>query len=815
MLTSTIKYNSMTSEEQTGSYNTEFLAALSAFGNRIMCRFSVNNELYQSDDIRFIKRYSVVSLLKSVMYAAEIRIDGIRDLKDKVITDLQFGVSEDGINYYLVSFGSFTITDSPSDLAGGFTTLTAYDGMLAAMKNYTPVTYSSGETNYTYFCKVASAINLSVGSSIPSTGLMAFTRIADAYTENNTYRDILDDYAEILGGCILVKNGALELVKPGNPVMTLDAGNLTNFAPKDPFPLIDNLIFTSEGSITYKKNEQETGTIIRIDDNRLINPVSVDTYMNTMWNAIRNWGAFIPVEADSHGYMLFEPCDVINFSVNGSTYRTIWMSNDITISQGIAETISSDEPADRADDYFNSDEEHNFAVMVNNKLSSMVRQYEDGVLVSRYGQNVGALVNADGSFDVVSVRWDSDNKPTVTAALASYGSDLMYMCDKNQTMYLLMEDLRGDSGVQLTEEKVGSQGEEKYLEVDYSVYSLTSVIRKDNSQNITSSCTFGDGPYITSNSIVVGKTYTIKYISKDATLKAYTFGDRTDGSKKGGQSISIGNMNTASGRHSFVHGRSSAVSGDFSTAFGDRHSVTKPYAFSAGSANRINHAGAIALGEVLQTGRDNQVVVGLQNEVDANKLFIVANIYNAFAVDTNGGIWSTHPQGQYTRLYASSDTSGDFAMWSLYNSANERVKRIFLRENNVYVDGVAQFHQSGERLTINSVSPYQAYLTNDSKYMRITIPAAKSLQFINSIEVFSMIGAIVGPNGLVDLPGGSDHASGHAIDWLSGDLTVTATKVDNHSIRVQLAATSAFYNAVNNRPYVYVPGGGGITFVFS
>jgi hypothetical protein len=109
-----------------------------------------------------------------------------------------------------------------------------------------------------------------------------------------------------------------------------------------------------------------------------------------MYADIRAWGAFIPVEADSNGYMLFEPCDVINFSVNGSTYRTIWMSNDITISQGIAETISSDEPADRADDYFNSDEEHNFAVMVNNKLSSMVRQYEDGVLVSRYGQNVGS-----------------------------------------------------------------------------------------------------------------------------------------------------------------------------------------------------------------------------------------------------------------------------------------------------------------------------------------------------------------------------------------------------------------------------------------
>lgn len=371
MLTSTIKYNSITSEEQTGSYNTEFLSALSAFGNRIMCRFIVNNELYQSDDIRFIKRYSVVSLLKSVMYAAEIRIDGLHDLKEKVITDLQFGISEDGINYYLVSFGSFTITDSQSDLAGGFTTLTAYDGMLASMKNYAPITYESGETNYTYFSKVAAAINLTVGSSIPSTDLMALPRIPDVYTENNTYRDILDDYAEILGGCILVKNGALELVKPDNLVITLDAGNLINFSPKDPFPLIDNLIFTSEGSITYKRNESETGTIIKIDDNRLIDIAMVDTYMEAMWNAIRSWGAFIPVEADSHGYMLFEPCDVINFTVDGNTFQVIWQSNDISITQGINETFSSDEPTDRDDDYFCSDEERNFAIMVNKKADSI------------------------------------------------------------------------------------------------------------------------------------------------------------------------------------------------------------------------------------------------------------------------------------------------------------------------------------------------------------------------------------------------------------------------------------------------------------
>ena len=45
-------------------------------------------------------------------------------------------------------------------------------------------------------------------------------------------------------------------------------------------------------------------------------------------------------------------------------------------------------------------------------LATMVRQYSGGVLVCKTGQKVGALVNADGSFDVVDVTWDGET-PTI------------------------------------------------------------------------------------------------------------------------------------------------------------------------------------------------------------------------------------------------------------------------------------------------------------------------------------------------------------------------------------------------------------------
>ena len=54
-------------------------------------------------------------------------------------------------------------------------------------------------------------------------------------------------------------------------------------------------------------------------------------------------------------------------------------------------------------------------------LATMVRSYGAGVLVCKTNQTVGALVNANGSFDVVNVTWSSGT-PTAGTVLATFGS---------------------------------------------------------------------------------------------------------------------------------------------------------------------------------------------------------------------------------------------------------------------------------------------------------------------------------------------------------------------------------------------------------
>ena len=61
----------------------------------------------------------------------------------------------------------------------------------------------------------------------------------------------------------------------------------------------------------------------------------------------------------------------------------------------------------------------NGAASVANTTATMIREYADGVLVAKTGAKVGALVNANGSFDVVMLTW-KDGVPTAGTELASF-----------------------------------------------------------------------------------------------------------------------------------------------------------------------------------------------------------------------------------------------------------------------------------------------------------------------------------------------------------------------------------------------------------
>lgn len=56
--------------------------------------------------------------------------------------------------------------------------------------------------------------------------------------------------------------------------------------------------------------------------------------------------------------------------------------------------------------------------------NAIVREYENGVLVAKRGNTCGALINAEGSFDVVAVSWDGA-VPDAGDVLARFGEEIV------------------------------------------------------------------------------------------------------------------------------------------------------------------------------------------------------------------------------------------------------------------------------------------------------------------------------------------------------------------------------------------------------
>lgn len=351
MLQATIRNNNGT--WSTGDYTTRFTSAIQLSGRMISARMLQNSiEVYNDINIKSANIYYDCNLLKSTMKIAEIELIGLYFLNDYEY-EIQLGVSpNNGITFYYVSYGNFKVISCERNLDSLTTKLVLYDDMVKAMEPYNlSLTYPM--TNKQFFNAIANAIGLNVGLSIPSTNVMALSRKVETYTNSYTYRDVLDDFAEILGGVILVKNGTLELRVPTAISGELDEEQLINIKTQNQFGSVSNIVLArtpQEDNVHYPATIG-SGEIIRIEDNQLVESnVTEDVnnrtvYLQPIYNSISTWPSYYAVELESYGYLLYEPCDLLTYSFTNdnnetTTFQTLWLSDNITFEQGIKENMT-------------------------------------------------------------------------------------------------------------------------------------------------------------------------------------------------------------------------------------------------------------------------------------------------------------------------------------------------------------------------------------------------------------------------------------------------------------------------------------------
>lgn len=259
---------------------------------------------------------------------------------------------------------------------------------------------------------------------------------------------------------------------------------------------------------------------------------------------------------------------------------------------------------------------------------TLIRQYAGGVLVAYTGNPVGALVNAAGQYDIVSLTWQG-GEPTVGTTLAKFGQESqigqesetfldidsrsMRLTDgaSSQT-YFEAADLRGDDGVATLTSTYIADGITATQAYEIFILPLESI---EEVTGVTLDGTATTRFYVQNlNEVVVenttkGQAVAITYTTESVLAKAYTLGIRRGGSDVGAMSVAEGIYTMAQGAMAHAEGSWTQANGEASHAGGESTTANGPRSFAHGTD--------------VVADLDSQFVVGKYNALGLNSLFEV------------------------------------------------------------------------------------------------------------------------------------------------------------------------------------------------
>lgn len=247
-------------------------------------------------------------------------------------------------------------------------------------------------------------------------------------------------------------------------------------------------------------------------------------------------------------------------------------------------------------------------------IETIIRQYSNGVLVGKTGNTVGALVNANGSFDITNITWGG-NVPTAGATLASFGSDgitlgkpyvegaldneghlfqdyhSLQLLDETNTPYFYVSNLKNRAGIATIYQPfvVTYQMYDNYDVLPCSVDTVDEVLDVLDEDGVSIFPNIAFAEY-RNNSLEIefntndylGDKCTIIYTTSSPLSKVFTFGSRLAGENVGGHSVVLGHECAATYSCSYAEGYQNISKGYASHAEGYQTQAKGDYSHAEG-----------------------------------------------------------------------------------------------------------------------------------------------------------------------------------------------------------------------------------------
>lgn len=334
------------------------------------------------------------ALLKSVMKQLDFE-SSIFIPKDTEIK-LSFGVLNDDLQEIeYINLGNYIISREPEYNADTLSySYICYDKMLYSMKDYEKlnITYPTTIRNYiNAICNKLGLTFANINDTFANYDKQVKLDLYEGY--NYTFRDILDELAEVTASTICINENTddLEIRYLNNTSEIIDEDYLkdVNVAISEKYGPINSIVLSrsAESDNVYLQDEdsiEQNGLCeLKIIDNQIMNDNDRSDFLPDILDKLNGINYYIN-DLNTTGITWLELCDKYIVKIGENQYNCVLFNDEIKITQGLEETTYTELPEISETDYSKSDKTDrkiNKAYIIvdkqNQKVESLVSQIGD------------------------------------------------------------------------------------------------------------------------------------------------------------------------------------------------------------------------------------------------------------------------------------------------------------------------------------------------------------------------------------------------------------------------------------------------------
>lgn len=391
---------------------TDFIAAMRDTGRRFDAQITVGNTVYDLSAIESLTVNIDGGFPSTAMQSITATIRGDFSAPDGVIDNVKIGVETDnGFEY--INYGKFFLSN---DDGTGYNTdtdmwtITAYDAIVNTMTEIPTIEDEDGNDTTDDTVDAEKTISVqellngaieilnSVGVTSMLPDMTAYTVIASAYS-SQTYRDLLEDIAEVLCGIIRVKDNKLVLIRPGEVESTkIELQDLTSASINDSVQISGVQLNGTAGIQKILNNEASTEVQVTISDNPIVEYlVDNSSTAAEQLNAVKsNYTAYLlgktltSVTANTTGVAWYDIGDFVNITnkKDNLDYPFVFTKSAITLSNGLTQSVESSLTSKTEEITYTADSKLKGVTSEINRLSSGLQlKVSKGDVVSEINQS--------------------------------------------------------------------------------------------------------------------------------------------------------------------------------------------------------------------------------------------------------------------------------------------------------------------------------------------------------------------------------------------------------------------------------------------